>query len=90
MGMLETQGAREAPCLLEETVGGSERRIGFLNAVGIRRDVGAALLTQEFLQMNLIAAADRLAQIIEQFDHGQRLLWRPVIRDNEGDSALNP
>jgi diaminopropionate ammonia-lyase len=45
-----------------------------------------ALFAQHFVERNLIARDDALAQIIEEFDDGERLIGRPVARDQEVQS----
>ena len=40
---------------------------------------------EQILQLDVIAIPDFLAQVVEQFEHGERLLGRPGGGDFDGD-----
>ena len=44
---------------------------------------GRALITQQFVKLSALAVRHDGEQIITQFEHGERLLGRPVVRHDE-------
>jgi hypothetical protein len=43
------------------------------------------LFAIEVGELQLVMGQDALAEIVEEFDDGKRLLWRPISRDRERD-----
>ena len=43
------------------------------------------MLAEQILQLEVIEFPDSLAQVVEQFEHGERLLRRPGDGDFDGD-----
>ena len=48
------------------------------------------LLPVKLDQLQLVMFGDAFAQIVEEFDDGLCLLWRPVGRDSERDGEGRP
>jgi len=45
---------------------------------------GAVLLAVLVEQLRAVVRPDAIAQVVKQFDDGERLLWRPIGWDFEG------
>ena len=48
---------------------------------------GFPLLVQRAVEVGAVARGDDLAQVVEQFEHGQGLLGAPAVGDEEGQAS---
>ena len=77
------QRARKGPLVFWKGRGVSER---WFVAVGLCEIIvwhGHPLLSIVVVKRHLVMRPDAFTEIVEQFDDGLRLLWRPVGRDKE-------